>query len=166
MIQSESQDMSTYQVLQWIQHNNELKNICIFLDDVDVDSLTIKMSNKENTSFMINGADWNMNKWYRRGLLSFAPYYNYLSDSHIIPVKEFVNSYQGTHQINKFSDNYLLKLDALFHCIHLNIAIPDSLITDNLTELKSFVKKHQSVIMKTVKNAVHSPQIAGYKISL
>ncbi|WP_459212007.1 ATP-grasp domain-containing protein [Aquimarina rhabdastrellae] len=174
IIQSESNDLSTDDVMSWIYHKNSHIKVDTIFDDYEIDDVSLEMSNENGISGVIN--DININKksnyWYRRGQLKAYPK-NIRSGTHfqklmhnetILPIEEFINSGIYHRRVNTFKDNFASKLDMLKYAIALDINIPPVLITGDSTKLMGFVSKYEKVITKPIKNPFINYNTKEYKI--
>jgi ATP-GRASP peptide maturase of grasp-with-spasm system len=163
LIQSEAADKSTDDVLSWIKYLNPAKKVEQMFDNYMINSIKIELSNKHGVGLTINGKKLNKDTafWYRRGELKFEQF-EFMSmqneveikiaQEYLGPILSFINGKIYKKGINKFTDNYLGKLEVLNICTDLQLSIPDTLITDNIEEVRQFLNKYKKIICKPVKN--------------
>lgn len=157
-IQSESNDRTTDDVIQWLHYLGFGENIKCFFNDYLIQDLNLELSN-ETTQLKINGHDISKGTyWYRRGMFRFSNENKFWDlgqknyDYNINPLLKFINRGFVNDSINSFSDNHLLKLDMLHFCRDLDIKFPSTLITDNSQNLKDFVLNKEKIISKPIQN--------------
>lgn len=176
LIQSESSDKSTDDVLAWIKHIEPNRKVEHLFDNYFISKIKVELSNQRGLELSINGIEANKKTafWYRRGELNFV-HFNDLDNrneaeikvlkEYLWPILSFINGNIFTKGINKFKDNYIGKLEMLNTCTSLNISIPHTLITDNLEELMLFLEKHKKIICKPVKNPFLNSKLGNKNIS-
>ncbi len=162
IIQSESDDPSTDDVLSWVYYVKKNAVVDTLFDAYPVNSIRLEMSNKENLQATINdiNLDNETNYWYRRGqLVSYFDtvrngntYQKKMYEETILPIQEYLNGSIYKNQLNRFQDNFTNKLDMLHLAMSLHINIPDVLVTDNSDDLATFLSSHKKVITKPIKN--------------
>jgi ATP-GRASP peptide maturase of grasp-with-spasm system len=174
LIQSTSDDGSTDDVIAWLYYLNEDIKISGFFDHYNVQDVSLSITNKDFLSVTINNIkiDKETSSWYRRGKLisTIKLSENYLDiqkgvyNETLKPIIEFLDGGFSNKQINNFKDNYVGKLDVLYHALQLKIKIPDVLITGDSKELNSFVVKHKKVITKPIRNPFINISLEDYQV--
>jgi ATP-GRASP peptide maturase of grasp-with-spasm system len=174
LVQSTSNDGSTDDVLSWLHYLNKDLIIYNFLDSYNIDSLSLSINNKELLSVTINNLtiDNKTSSWYRRGNLEssfgFCKKYELIEKEvhteNFKPIMEFLNSNLSRNQINRFKDNYVGKLDMLYHASLLKIKIPETLITGDSKDLQNFIIKNKKVITKPIKNPVVDTYVQEFEL--
>lgn len=162
VIQSESDDLSSDDVISWIKHIDNSIHLNKFFDNYLINDISLKLTNKNRLETVVNGVKINSktNMWYRRGqLIGFDENNPNNKEIHrkinletIKPIVDFLNSGISTNHINKFEDNFANKLKMLETALLCGIKIPDLLITGNSKELLEFLDENKKVITKPIKN--------------
>ena len=174
VIQSESHDLSTDDVISWIYHLNKTSRISKLDDFTEVNDISLEMSNANKVSVVVNNnvnIDKETKYWYRRGefdidkkLTKKSNLNRNLCDETIRPILDYLDSGINQNYLNKFADNSVNKLKLLEKAINLDINIPDTLITSELSQLKEFVTQHKKVITKPIKNPFINFNTTEYKV--
>ncbi|VXB10445.1 Grasp-with-spasm system ATP-grasp peptide maturase [Flavobacterium sp. 9AF] len=157
IIQSESKDRSTDDVIQWIRYLSINTKIEEIFDFLDLQEIKIEIAN-DKFNFRLNNLDYNYNDsyWYRRGIINIPNTNGFIQESiennNSKPILDFLNSKSNKIQINKFQDNYLGKLKQLEVCKLIELNFPETLITTNFSDLQKFVELHNLVITKPIEN--------------
>ena len=164
IIQSESDDKTTDDVLSWLIHlDSKLSNrIILFFDEYLIDKLYIEINSKKS-SLIINEVNISFtdNFWYRRGIFRFKKMNlednsilrleENLTNHNINPLFNFINHFEHSISINKFDDNELLKLKQFEECVKIKINFPDTYILDNKADLLNIIKINKKLISKGIK---------------
>jgi hypothetical protein len=164
IIQSSTDDRTTYDVISWIYHlkKDQDNTVKLLNDEILIKQINIELSNSLINIVTDNFFSNDLTKyWYRRGYIKiennrnlFSVDFDRIFEKQIInPVVNYINSNLYKNSINKFNDNYISKLTVLTTAQKLKINIPDSLITNNFQVLKSFVAKNKTVITKPIENS-------------
>lgn len=161
-IQSDSFDTSTDDVMSWINFLTPFRKIKPLLDNTNIENIEILISNEE--SFVnFDGCKITNDSpyWYRRGQYFLKS--SNIADSDFIvrgismeyidPIISFVQCFNSKNGINKFSDNNIEKLKILQDCTEIGLKIPETLITSNIEGVQDFLKKHDKIICKPVRNS-------------
>jgi len=161
IIQSDSFDTSTDDVMSWINYLAPNRKIRKLFDDTNIQCIEVFLSN-EHSFLNLNDCKISNDSpyWYRRGQYKLGSSYTTESDflvrgiakENIDPIVSFVESFESYNGINKFSDNGIEKLNILQDCLGLGLQIPETLITNNIARVKEFLMKHDRIICKPVKN--------------
>ncbi len=162
-IQSESTDRSTDDVLSWLHYLAPDAIVNKYFDTCEIRKIKIELSNRESLKIALNETAETHDRayWYRRGRFVFRSaddkhflngVEHKIAGEYLTPLLKFINGNIHSNGINKFSDNEIEKLDMLHACVGLSISIPDTLITDNLGDVKKFLEQHGSIICKPAKN--------------
>lgn len=163
IIQSDSNDKSTDDVITWIKYLSD-KKILVFFDDYKINDFEIVM-NSTNSYIKINESkiDINDSFWYRRGFfqyyskksnLLFQNLYNNIYSQNEKTLLNTINSSDFfRNSINCYKDNNIEKSYMLFLCKKIGIQIPNMLITNDREKALIFIKKHKKVITKALRFA-------------
>lgn len=166
VIQSEEKDSSTDEIIQWLYYLKPNIKIYNQFNQYPIDDLKIEISN-ENVSISLNNIKVK-NKWYRRGEYCFRSTSKkinkiFLKETYS-SIKEYIDDSIYQKNINCFLDNEKFKLTTLNECIKLKIPIPETLITNNLNELKKFIKKQKRIITKPIENTTFRHHYGNYEV--
>ena len=161
IIQSDSYDISTDSIINWLYYLNPNIEILKLFNEHRIKDFILKLSNSEELNLSINGGKISyLDKyWYRRGRFSFDNYF--LSDDfsqfekkaareNLTKILEFIQNIQFKNAINKYSDNKIDKLEMLNCCKKCDLKIPDTIVTNSYIKLKYFIRKHKQVISKPI----------------
>jgi ATP-GRASP peptide maturase of grasp-with-spasm system len=171
IIQSSSDDRSTDDVIQWLEHKKYSK-IKIFFDEIELENIDIYFDNN-NLNFEINNTDITENFWYRRG--KFAEQKKVVLDypieeliiankkENIKPIIDFLSIGNSKNDnINSFKDNSVLKLKMLKYCLELKITIPKTLITNNTNDIIKRFNSDEKIIVKSIENPIIKVDYLNY----
>lgn len=159
-IQSNSNDRTTDRVIDWINYCSFNKvPVVRFNDKTIIDSVCINLSPHVGLKMSINNHDFLQSDsyWYRRGSFDIENFLqsnnesknSYIKHKHLISLLDFLRGKFSDNNINSYSDNFIEKLLVLRECQRLNITIPDTLITNKLSDVHDFIKKHNTIITKS-----------------
>lgn len=189
-IQSDSNDTSTNDVLDWLYFlSGNTRDIVRVNDTHNVKAITIHIRNG-SSSVSLKTKDGEINTdvmqryWYRRGQLSlmqqafakdsretFTLSLNtrrYL-DNELGYVYEYLeNSLAGcARSLNRTEDDHTNKLSNLQLAAGLDLTIPESIVTNEFAVLLDFVAKHKRIITKTLSsNAFHCSFGSGIMVKI
>lgn len=176
IIQSERDDRTTDDVINWIDYISSLKDTILFYDEYSVSEISLDISNN-SYSFQINknNFDERTSFWYRRGeykyqfsnLPLFSNYFNAneVYGGGIKPIIDHLNGNILPQAINAFKDNYALKLDMLLFAKEVGFMIPHSKVISDKKILKDFYNEKEQIITKPIGYPVVSFKSKDIKIS-
>jgi ATP-GRASP peptide maturase of grasp-with-spasm system len=184
-IQSESNDRSTNDVLEWIyglsndakvERVNDRTEVVLLSQHIgnDLDYFSITTSDQRIDSRNVSGY------WYRRGQYCFNTSIQYNARDANISFKaneHFTKGLRGTLNhiddelynrkgVNKFDDNNSNKIKNVTTAKLSGLSIPDSLITNDIDELISFCQKHKKIITKPISENHFNIRISKAEIVL
>jgi ATP-GRASP peptide maturase of grasp-with-spasm system len=175
IIQSSSDDRSTDDVIQWLEHKNYTKTKKFF-DKTELENIDIFFDNNE-LKLEINNIDITENFWYRRG--EFAEQKKVILDcpieeliiankkENIKPIIDFLSIGNSKNDnINSFKDNSVLKLKMLKYCIELKIRIPKTFITNKSKDITKRFNSDEKIIVKSIENPTIKVDYFNYWIIL
>lgn len=172
-IQSENNDVSTNDVLDWVYYLSAADEVKRINNDAVIDKISIRINKKDEIRIGVSGNEINVSdidrKWYRRGAFKFkqtpidteeeqeqvlmisARFQSHL-DREMDYILKSVDSriFDNGNAINKFEDNRTNKIDNLIAASEAGLLIPDTLITNEIHEAISFAESHQKVITKAI----------------
>lgn len=160
-IQSESNDLSTDDVLAWIKYLDKNAEVVKYFDDIILQDICLELNNEQKIININGNKIDNLDSfWYRRGQFKRMPileqknkeFYNKIDIESIAPAIDYLSTYLVNLQINKFEDNFSNKLKMLEVASNCGLLIPNTLVTNDLTKLTEFVKSNVAVITKPIKN--------------
>ncbi len=158
IIQSESTDRSTDDVVAWLNYFNQLDNLVTFFDDYPITRFCLDYSDTE-LLVNINGNTFSTSDryWYRRGEFRINSYLksqykevnHYLLHSQLRSISSILDAPLYKSQLNCYRDNYIEKLQMLNDARKVGLMIPPTLYTDSIDKVRAFIHKHTSIITKT-----------------
>lgn len=158
IIQSNSLDRSTDDVISWMNYFQVLDSVIVFWDNYEIHKFNTKIE-KASIEMSINDIVISSYDtfWYRRGkfvtktyLLSRYENVNYyLQHSQIKSLDDLLTGKIFNRQLNCFNDNYIEKIKMLCDCQCIGLRFPDSIFTDTLEDVEQFMNKHNSIIVKS-----------------
>ncbi len=169
LIQTNSDDKSTNDVLDWIFFLDEKSSLFRLNDTTVIKNFTFKLSDENGGHFNINKnlEIQNINSfWYRRGRFGHeAPVLNinnHLSEQLMSGIQN--NFYReqnhinnclyhilgNKNNINTFNDNFTNKVANLSSAMESGLKIPDVLVTNDINELIDFSSLHKKIITKDI----------------
>ncbi len=158
IIQSESTDRSTDDVVAWLNYFNQLDSIVTFFDDYPITQFSLDYSDTE-LLVNINGNTFSTSDsyWYRRGVFCLNKYLKskikginqYLSNTQLRSISSILDAPLCRCQLNCYRDNYIEKLQMLNDARKVGLMIPPTLYTDSLDKVRAFIHQHTSIITKT-----------------
>jgi ATP-GRASP peptide maturase of grasp-with-spasm system len=185
LIQSNSDDKSTNDIIDWILFLNENRNDLFRLNDtIIVDNFTYQLSNKNGEHFNINNNLETLkikSFWYRRGRFSYND--SILKTNNLLS-QQLMNGIQSNFHrenkhinnclyhilrkkgnINTFNDNFTNKIANLSAAMEIGLNIPDVLVTNNTADLINFSLIHEKIITKDIEmNAIKASYNENYNI--
>jgi ATP-GRASP peptide maturase of grasp-with-spasm system len=167
LILSSSNDSSTNKVMDWI-HSFNHKSLRINGNDFYNSELSFvqEIGNEVNKA-NIKCLNIDTNKidsiWYRKGSLTFKynlteinekhlkkQIYSHLIDEYENGKNNFFHSLLEKKSLGSRFSNPPTKIDMLIKAKEINIDIPDTIITNNKTQLELFIFKYKEVITKPI----------------
>lgn len=173
LIKSNEQDYSTTQVIKWLQHlekpylrindTTPINNIDTDGDDISITTPTVTFNTKDIKRY-----------WYRRGAwASTQPgvlgnikeqwlyrYLKYFTKEAERDIVELIESQLEGNALNTFlNSSNINKTKVLKSCRALDIAVPETIVTNTREGVSRFIKKHGDIITKAVNNI--DPNIKG-----
>lgn len=158
IIQSESTDGSTDDVIIWLNYFNQLNNLVTFLDEYAIEQFSMEYSDDE-LLVNINGNVFSTSDsyWYRRGEFRFIKLLkskykemnHYLSHSQLRSISSILDAPLCKYQLNCYNDNFIEKLQMLNDARKVGLTIPPTIYTDSLDKVMDFIHKHTFIITKT-----------------
>ena len=158
IIQSESTDASTDDVIAWLNYYGHLDKTIVFLDDSPISKFSFNYTGNGLT-ISINGVNFTPEDsyWYRRGGFSTSQYLksqfkevnHYLSGSQLRSISSVLDALLCKKQLNCYNDNFIEKLQMLRDAHKVGLVSPPTLFTDSLDSVKDFINEHQKIITKT-----------------
>ncbi len=171
-IQSIENDPSTNDVLDWLFYLS--KDIAVdinrFNGVVEIDKVSIDISNElvqshfttsSNRQFTISSSDRG---WHRRGHFVFSDIKQFVKDQigkeiykthfdeyHSI-LDAFRKSLNFSNSINQYKDNDTNKIENLITAHKNGLKIPKTLISNDATQINTFIRQNEMVITKPVSN--------------
>lgn len=168
VIQSVTEDMSTSDVILWINHLNKELNITTNYDEIEVTDLKINLNN-DNCQLDIANTTINdkTSFWYRRGMFYNDNIgINKIYNESYKTILKFLEDNFAKNQLNKFKDNKVYKLKMLYEAVNLGIKIPDTLATTNGEDVKKFISKNKIIIAKSLENPFFKIPYKNHEITL
>lgn len=178
IIQSETKDNSTSDVIRWLKSINHNVTIVLLLDNYEIHNISLSLDNSGGNVISINNEEIDSEKasfWYRRGSFRFQKC-RLRSKEITTLVKSTQNNVTSEllrylssdssflNHVNKFSDNYLTKLNMLSKAKCFGLQIPNTLVCNNKSELKHFLDENEEVINKPIGNPIGNTVIENEKI--
>lgn len=163
IVQSESNDGSTDDVINWIKYLSN-REIIPFFDVFKIDKFEAVIDSND-TYIKLNETKIHIEDrfWYRRGIYEAgydkqsSIHQNLFINLYIQNEKTILNTANRANffekSINKFSDNDIEKLHMLLLSKQIGIQVPNVLITNNREKVANFIKKNKKVITKSLKHA-------------
>ncbi|MCQ9633887.1 grasp-with-spasm system ATP-grasp peptide maturase [Chryseobacterium sp. WG23] len=173
LIQSNKNDRSTNDVLDWIFYLESKNKICRINNETVIQSISFKISNTEGLSVELSTDQGNINSkeikkfWYRRG--NFKSNKGFTLSMHDTKLKQMIFRIQDNFQrenermidnvysafekggrINRFQENVTNKVHNLSLANDAGLKIPETLVTSNIDELLSFSARYDSIITKDI----------------
>ena len=146
---SESNDISTNKVIDWLYYFNEdFKRINT---DIDYCELSLEINNEDKSSSLDNNVFW-----IRRGYFPFIKkeakntiYFEYLKNEYLLSVffiENFSNKIIGSY----YKEYHNNKLENLIFAKKAGLKIPNTILTNKKCELEKFIKKDKQYITKSI----------------
>lgn len=173
LIKSNEQDYSTTQVIKWLQHlekpylrindTTPINNITTEGDDIMITTPTASFNTKDIQRY-----------WYRRGAWASTQqgvlgtikekwlhhYLKYFTKEAERDIVELIESQLEKNALNTFlNSSNINKTKVLKSCRALDIAVPETIVTNTRAGVSSFIEAHGDVITKAVNNI--DPNIKG-----
>jgi ATP-GRASP peptide maturase of grasp-with-spasm system len=172
-IQSDSNDASTNDVLDWIYYlSGNTPDVVRVNDTHNIKAITIHITNDiASVALKAEGAEVNtdviQSYWYRRGRLTMKQQAfakdgkealalslntrRYLDNEMGFVYEYLENSLAGCIRgLNRPKDDQTNKLSNLQLAAGLGLAIPESIVTNEFAALQNFAGKHKQIITKTL----------------
>lgn len=157
IIQSESADTSTDDVISWLNYYHQLERVVAFFDDYPISQLDFDYTLKA-PKITINGISFSTSDsyWYRRGEFRFDGYLKsaykevnrYLFHNYLPSISSILYAPLCKRQLNCYNDNFIEKLRMLNEARKVGLTCPPSLYTDSLEKVKQFLQEHDTIITK------------------
>lgn len=173
LIKSNEQDYSTTQVIKWLHYlekpyirindTTPIHNIITDGDDIAITTPTVSFNTKDIQRY-----------WYRRGAwASTQPgvlgnikeqwlyrYLKYFTKEAERDIVELIEGQLESNALNTFlNSSNINKVKVLKSCRALDIAVPETIVTNTREGVSAFIKSHGDVITKAVNNI--DPNIKG-----
>lgn len=177
-IQSARNDTSTNDVLDWLFYFGR-EDVTRSNDEDFIEKVSIHI-NEASTFIKAKGEKQNFHDidrfWYRRGHNRINPWVNIVEvpsgkiplylEAELSPVLEHLDSLFGNAKvcINKYDDNKTNKIRNLVLAKAAGLVVPETLVTNDPSELNSFLKRFQKVITKPFTQNSFSFRISNYKV--
>lgn len=166
-------DFTTDLVIDWLDFKKinykRINGIDLVNENLKIDFNGVEISTKDE---IINLSDINT-FWYRRLL----PYNYFLSEygklttnailnielmrniqNEFNRIKDFISVfYREKNWLSQIGNSTLNKIEVLHNAKQLGLMIPDSIITTSKNEIIKFRKKHSSIIVKSISEALALP---------
>lgn len=166
-------EFTTDLVIDWLDFKKinykRINGVDLVKENIKIDFNGIEISTKDE---IINLSDINT-FWYRRLL----PYNYFLSEygklttntilnielirniqNEFNRIKDFISVfYREKNWLSQIGNSTLNKIEVLYNAKQLGLMIPDSIITTSKNEIIKFRKKHFSIIVKSISEALSLP---------
>ncbi|PWN71850.1 grasp-with-spasm system ATP-grasp peptide maturase [Chryseobacterium phosphatilyticum] len=178
-IQSNKDDHSTNDVLDWLFYLEKESIINRFNNETSIRAISFSISNAEGLSTKISTDKGALDAkeikhfWYRRGGFNWNTSFTFPSED--ITLKNLVfkiqnnfqnenekmtdvlySSFEKNKRINNFRENFTNKIHNLSEAHYAGLKIPETLITNNMDELVEFSSRYDSIITKDIEfNTFH-----------
>ena len=166
LINVEEKDPSLERIIDWLDYLRANYNL-INESQTELNIETIELSSKGIT---IKSDNFDFNDcyvyWNRRSQLVKYTVKSKLSDLEynieMGYLDRFLNGFLERNAVNKYNDNFTNKLFNLQIASDIDLKIPDTIITQKLTDLIEFYKKHRgSIINKSIDSKSYFFQSKG-----
>ena len=179
---SEDNDISTNHVIDWISYWG-YKFIRINQSDINqFNYLLFTNDNVNDCSLRIRGREILLSDiystWFRRGSMLFEEYFNKPTTSEILNdclfnkmIPEIEHSIKGIVRFliykkclgnNNYSSN---KVEVLQIAQKVGLMIPETIITNNKRDVKSFINKHKRIITKGIEDGIAGVSLMNFNIT-
>lgn len=172
VIQTDRNDHSTNDVLDWIFYFNNDRQVCRINDVASIRSMTYRIGRKP--TFQLSTDQCLLEQeairayWYRRGRFSFHytgdiktgdTQFTSLADKFIrnvdhdknVVLKNLLNEIAKVPQhVNKPADAITDKIENLKIALSCGLSIPETIITNDIEQLSRFAAEHSKIITKSI----------------
>ncbi|UOU97263.1 grasp-with-spasm system ATP-grasp peptide maturase [Chryseobacterium daecheongense] len=172
-VQTNTNDKSTNDVLDWIFYFDRKAFILRLNNEVAIKSFSYTISNKNKEEFLLQSVndeiitDSYRQFWYRRGRFTFsAPQFTTQKlpialcqkiNNNLNKEQEYIHnvlngllSDNTKKTINTFQQNFTNKIKNLKFAVESGLQVPDSLVTNNFSRLLHFSSQYKSIITKDI----------------
>ncbi|KXH84613.1 grasp-with-spasm system ATP-grasp peptide maturase [Chryseobacterium kwangjuense] len=171
LIQSNTADVSTIDVMDWIFFIEKEQQVKRINNETAIQNMSFRISNADGFSARISTDQGDLDSagikkfWYRRGNFSKTLTFS-IED---IKLKELLIKLQSNFQrenermidniytvmekgdrINNFKENFTNKIHNLSYARNAGLKIPETLVTNSFDELLNFASRHNDVITKDI----------------
>ncbi|MEP0264555.1 grasp-with-spasm system ATP-grasp peptide maturase [Dokdonia sp.] len=173
LIKSNAQDYSTTQVIKWLLHlekpylrindTTPIDNITTDEDDISITADAITFNTKDIQSYWYRRGAWAstqrgvLGNIKQRWLYHYLKYFTKEAEKDIV---ELIESQLQGNALNTFlNSSNINKVKVLKSCRALDIAVPETTLTNTREGVSKFIQIHGDVITKAVNNI--EPNIKG-----
>lgn len=173
LIKSNAQDYSTTQVIKWLLHlekpylrindTTPIETIATDGDAISITADSVSFNTKDIKTYWYRRGSWastkrgSLGNVKQRWLYQYLKYFTKEAEKDIV---ELIESQLEANALNTFlNSSNINKTRVLKSCRALDIAVPETLVTNTREAVSNFIETHGDVITKAVNNI--DPNIKG-----